>query len=237
VSDPVEVAVNVYSGVMASIAEINLTEAGRTLYHGGDTFLFQATRTGETLGLDPDVPYRWTILQHHNDHAHPVVSDYAADAVSLEIPRESHGVDSDIWYEVILTMTTDQGQLLRIVRSLQPEVTALTVDFWPGIGSLPLTVNQKPLVPGAPTPLIVGHTYDLSAPATLVYADGVGEFEYWLVSGSWPQTAAPVILTERSATVVALSGPQTYTAHYRYVRPTNRLYLPYMPGVPENIFP
>lgn len=232
-SEPVELVVNVYSGAMARIAEENLVESGRTLYHGGDNFRFWATRTGGLSGLDPNQPYRWTILQHHNDHAHPVMTAYAAEEVRLEIPVESHGLDSDIWYEVILEMITDQGQVLRSVRALQPEVTYLTVGFWPGGGDVPATVNQKPLIPGEAIPLIVGHTYDLAAPPTLIYQESVGEFEYWLVSPSWPHAAAPVILTERAATVVALSGPQTYTAYYRYLRPVNRLYVPYLPGAAQ----
>jgi glucose/arabinose dehydrogenase len=230
VAEPVALTVNVYSGEMARIAEENQREPGRMLYHGGDSFRFWAMRDSGLAGLRPDQPYRWTILQHHNDHTHAVLNGYVAEEVTFMIPLESHGVDADIWFEVILTMETDSGQTLRVTRELRPEVTELAVDFWPAWGHTPATVNGKPLTRGEVLPLIVGHTYDLAAPATLMHAAGVGEFDYWLVTTSWPQAAAPVIITERAATVIALSGPQTYTAYYRYLRPPNRLWLPFLPG-------
>src|SRR5690606_18715 len=98
-----------YSGARATIIQENLTQPGRTLYQGGDRFRFRAVRAGGTTGLVQDEPYAWTILLHHNDHAHILLAEYISSEVELEIPIESHAIGVPLWYEVRLTMRTESG--------------------------------------------------------------------------------------------------------------------------------
>src|SRR5690606_21339806 len=81
--------IQVYSGTRATIVQENLTESGRLLYQGGDTFRFSAARPEGLAGLDPVNPYAWTILLHHNDHAHVLLAEYLDNETTLEIPLES----------------------------------------------------------------------------------------------------------------------------------------------------
>ena len=216
---------------MAKIVAANRTTPGRTLYHGGDSWRFTAQRTGGTTGLDAAQPYLWTVLQHHNDHIHPVVADYAAAALDFDIGAESHALDPTIWYEVILTMRAATGQRLEFVKALRPEVAQLLLAYSPGAGNRLITVNQRPQPLGEPLDVIVGQTYRLVAPALLLYGETVGEFDHWSVTSGSPSAA--LTLPDREIVITAAANSQTYTAHYRDLRRADRVLLPLVPSVTE----
>ncbi|HXF62424.1 MAG TPA: PQQ-dependent sugar dehydrogenase [Caldilineaceae bacterium] len=225
-SETLALAITVYSGEFPAIAQENLVEPGRSLYQGGDRIRFRAQRQAGSADLDATLPYFWDVELHHNQHVHPVLSQVAGDEVLLEIPVESHGEDANLWYRIYLTMQTASGQQVRIHQDLHPQVVAVQAATWPG--AAPVYVNQVQRASGEPFQAVVGQRYLLEAPATLLYAEGVGEFAYWVVAEGWPLQAAeaPVILSERQATVTIGPAPKSYVAFYRYLGPAHRTWLP-----------
>ena len=175
-ADPVHLPIAVFSGELPRIEQTNLTEAGRTLYHGGDQFRFEAIRSAGVTGLDATTPYLWTVHQHHNDHTHIVLADEAATAITLTLPIEGHAQESDIWYEAELTMIGDKGQRLSFSSELRPELSEVSVDGWPGRPQGPIRLDGVALSYEQSMTVIVGQSYSLVAPPTLLHDGQVGEF-------------------------------------------------------------
>lgn len=219
--------VQVYSGARAAIVQENLTEAGRVLYRGGDTLRFRAERSGGNEGLDPTTPYAWTILLHHNEHAHVQVAEYANSEVLLDIPMESHALGAPLWYEVRLAMRTANGQVIRNTLEVRPQTTTIQAQSWPGPARILL--DRQLQNPDDLTVVIVGQEHILEAPERIVYHGKVGKFRNWVVTASWPAAniaGETEIITERVYELVAPVEAQSYVAFYEYVGPATQSFLP-----------
>lgn len=231
--------VTVYSGALPSIVFDNQQGPGQSRFRGGDEIVFRVERSGGTTGLDPDEPYTWDLDLHHNDHTHPVVSAFVSDSLMLTVPLESHALDTNIWYEARLTMKTADGITVRAAEEVYPDLVNIQLTSWPG--PIGVKINQLRQPPNAVIPVIIGQTYELEAPESIVYDYGVGVFDYWLVTDSWgvppafAGSTAPAfpadaeILSSRVATVTPGSASKSYVAFYRYVEPATRQYLPLLP--------
>ncbi len=223
--------ITVYDGAMPVIVQHNPAQPERMTYQGGDTIRFTVQRTGDRQDLDPDTPYRWHIDLHHNDHTHPVVTDYAADDVMLEIPLESHDLDSLLWYRVHLTMLTADGIRVRVSHDLPPHLSTLQVVSWPG--NAPLTVNQLPIRPLTPVEVVVGQYYELGTAPRILHAGRVADFRVWAVLDSWPidpDLLGREVLLSRTPTIVAGAQPKIYAAFYTDVGAAQLLMLPLVFG-------
>lgn len=223
--------IQVYSGELPTIVQENLTEPGRTLYHGGDRIQFRPVRSSGVDDLDPDAPYEWAILLHHNDHAHIMMSGFVSTTAQLNIPTQVHALDMYLWYEVQLTMRTASGQTLFTNYALHPQTTSIQVQSWPG--PTLLTVNQQAKEPETATLAIVGQTYTIEAPQAIIYNGRVGFFKNWVVTPSWPvvNIANEVEnetekVTDRVYTFVAPEDAMTYIAFYEYLSTANDIFLP-----------
>lgn len=233
--------IQVYSGELPTIVQENLTEPGRTLYHGGDQIQFRATRDIGVDDLDADAPYEWSVLLHHNDHAHILMSGFVSDTVLLDIPTETHALDMYLWYEVQLTMRTASGQTLLTNYELRPQTTSIQLQSWPGPTFL--TVNQQAKSPSQTTLAIVGQTYTIEAPQAIVHNGRVGFFKNWVVTPSWPVVNIANLnenwneieneienetekVTDRVYTFRATDEAVTYIAFYEYLTTANIVLLP-----------
>ena len=219
--------IQLYSGTRAQIAQENLTNPLRTLYHGGDQIHFRAMREGDTLGLDPDRPFVWTILLHHNEHIHTVKSELVGSEVVLELPTETHALGAPVWYEIQLAMQTASGQVLRTMHELHPQTIHIQAQSWPG--ETMITLNQQVQDPDEPALAIVGQHYVLEAGEIIVYDQKVGRFTHWLVTDAWPvvsTAAATESITERRYEFAAPTASKSYIAFYEYLRPARLIYLP-----------
>jgi PKD repeat protein len=224
--------IQVYSGEVAGIVQENITEPGRVLYQGGDEIDFKAMRTVGTTGLDPEAPYAWTILLHHNEHAHILLAEYISNTVTLDIPIHTHALGVPLWYEVELAMRTASGQILRTVYELRPQTTTIQLQSWPGQTAIHL--NQQRKFPQELTTVIVGQEYVVEAPESIVYNGQVGRFQHWFVTNSWPgadTVGAEIaetgeIIAERQYTLTATIEPKTYIAYYEYIGTASQNFLP-----------
>jgi glucose/arabinose dehydrogenase len=223
--------IQLYSGAKAQIFQENLADPIRTLYQGGDQIRFRAMREGDTLGLDPDRPFVWTILLHHNEHIHTVKSEAVGSEVVLDLPTETHALGAPVWYEIQLAMQTASGQVLRTMHELHPQTIHIQSQSWPG--KTAITLNQQVQNPDKPTLVIVGQQYVLEAGEIVVHDQKVGRFTHWLVTDAWPvvSTAGETeFVTERRYEFVAPTASKSYIAFYEYLRPARRTYLPAMPN-------
>jgi glucose/arabinose dehydrogenase len=219
--------IQVYSGEIATIVPENLVEPGRILYHGGDSIRFSAARMEGTTGLDPAAPYAWTILLHHNEHAHVLVAQYVSNDVTLDVPTHTHALGAPLWYEVQLSMRTVSGQVLQIIYALQPETTTIQLQSWPG--QTVLRLNQQQKFSTDYTTVIVGQEYTLEAPENLIYNSHIGVFKNWVVADSWPEAniaGGTEIIAERVYTLIASAEPKSYIAFYVYTGIANLNFLP-----------
>jgi PKD repeat protein len=219
--------IEVYSGARPSIVQDNLTEVGRTLYHGGDEIRFRVEREGGTEGLAPVDPYAWTILLHHNEHAHILLAQYRSNEVMLDIPTMTHALGVPLWYEVQLEMRTESGQVIRANYELRPETTTIQVQSWPG--ETAITINQQQKSSDQVTTVIVGQEYTLEAPEMITYNAKTGKFKNWVVTDSWPEAivaGGTETIAERSYTLIASTVPKTYIAFYEYVGAASENFLP-----------
>jgi glucose/arabinose dehydrogenase len=224
ISAPASLPITVYSGEMPVIALANLTEPGRSLFHGGDTWQYTATRS--TLAdLDPEAPFTWSIDLNHNQHAHPILTGNVTLSDTLDIPRDDHGGSVAISYTFRLTMLTADGIRVPASASLLPEVASLTLATDPQpTGAALITVNYA--LCGVPCvfPSIVGTEYTLTAAPHLFYQAGFYLFSQW--DGGAPGDPVLVITTP--------PGGGTFTARYGFASPASVLWLPVIfrsPGI------
>ena len=226
-SEILSVLIQVYSGTRAKIVQENLTQAGRLLYQGGDSIRFRAEREDGTVGLDDAVPYAWTILLHHNEHAHILLAEYANSEVMIDIPTHTHALGVPLWYEVRLVMRTASGQMIRSTVNLLPQTTTIQAQSWPG--PTVILLDQKIQAPADMTVVIVGQEHTLEASDRLIHDGKVGVFKNWVVTPSWPEVRTAdqtVIVTDRVYTLTVAAEANTYVAFYEYVGPATAIYLP-----------
>lgn len=228
-SEAKRVTIQVYSGAMPLIGqEINglgLDEGGRARYRGGDEVRFRVQRIGGTTGLDATTPYRWSIKQHHNQHLHFVITGHVGDEVVLAISDNSHAAEVSIWYEIELTMLTDQGQAVRVTRTLHPDVATVDAQSSPsGAGMIWNGVRQPP---NQPLSAIVGQSFTLEAPLTLYAGRTKNRFVQWQIS---PDSGEAEIVTDRTITVLVGEEAKHYLAMYELVGAVDVCYLPSVPN-------
>lgn len=222
--------IRVYSGAYATIVQENLTQPGRGLYYGGDQMRFHALREGGTSGLDAATPYVWTILLHHHNHAHTLLSEHLGSDVLLELPTTTHALNVPLWYEIQLAMHTASGQVLHSTYELHPQTSTIQTESWPGPAEITLNGSQQEA--GNQVLAIAGQEYVLEAQPTIFYAGKVGQFKNWIVTNGWPQASGiqqSEIVTERRYAFAAGEQPKAFVAYYAYVGPISYIFLPAMP--------
>lgn len=223
--------ITVYNGAMPTIVQETLAEPGRMHYQGGDSIQFKAAREGGLSGLDATTPYRWDIDLHHNEHTHPVVSDYAAPTVTLAIPVPSHDLASSLWYRVHLTMLTDQGIRVRVSHDVMPHLVDIQLASWPAAARV--TLNRMTLPAFTPTPVIVGQSYELYAPARVLVDRRLGAFSTWVIADGWPvqpSSGGIELLDQRNAIIIIGPTPKMYVAFYNDEGPAPLVFVPTLYG-------
>jgi PKD repeat protein len=226
--------IRVYSGAPALIVQENLSGSVRSLYQGGDQLRFYAVREGGTSGLDAITPYVWTILLHHHNHVHTILSEHLGSDVRLDLPTVTHALGVPLWYEIQLAMHTASGQVLQSVYNLFPVTTTIQTESWP----IParITLNESVQASGNSVLAIVGQEYVLNAQSRIFIDGKVGEFQHWIVLDGWPDTSTVQqieIVTERHYAFTATEQPKVYIANYQYMGPILYDFLPYLPNGSE----
>jgi glucose/arabinose dehydrogenase/PKD repeat protein len=223
-SETLTTIVQVYSGAMPMIVAEIVGEEWRQLYRGGDQVRFSIVRSGGNTGLDATTPYLWSIRQHHNQHVHFVLTNYASDHLVFDINDDSHAADVSLWYEVELTMRTAGGQQVRVTYELRPDVVQLNVQSVPD--GAEFLWNGIPQPMHRPIAAIVGQRFTLETPSTLVYPRSVGVFSKWVISST--TGAGEVVVTDPAFEVLVAAEAKTFTAYYDYARPAFVTNLPFV---------
>jgi hypothetical protein len=206
---------------MPTILQEIVGDSARQKYRGGDSVRFSLARTGGKAGLDATTPYRWSVKQHHNQHVHFVITEYVGDDAMLEIPNDGHGAGVSLWYEVELTMLTDQGQTVRASRNLLPDVVVLDIRssptgaemFWNGVAQDSTQPFQA----------VIGQRFVLEAPQILYHGKTKNSFVRWEISGGEDEDETR---TERSLELLVTGEDKQYVAYYEFVGSSLVNYLP-----------
>lgn len=220
-SEPVTEEISVYSGEMAEIQLENLTEPGRTRYHGGDQIAYTAARDAGTTGLDPDTPYSWRIDLHHNQHIHPLVVEEAQESGIFDIPTANHSNSTALWYDFTLTMhaLTESGSPVDVTvqRALLPATSTITLT------TVPVSTTIKADYVNRSVPYtfdsIVGVEHVVEIPPSIVKATGIYEFGHW-------DALTAEKTTQR--TFVADDQDMVLTGTYEYARPAINTFVPFV---------
>jgi glucose/arabinose dehydrogenase/PKD repeat protein len=240
-SESQRTTVRVYSGAMPSIQQEIVGDSLRGHYRGGDTVRYTVTRAGDTAGLDATTPYLWTVKQHHNQHVHFIITEFAGEAVEIAISDDSHAADVTIWYEAELTMLTDEGQQIRVARALAPDVVALDVQSSPPGATM--RWNGVPQLGDQRIAAIVGQRFELEAPSLFYHARMKYGFTHWEISPQIsPQISTEVgesararasepssaheIIKEPAFEVMVSPVAKSYVAHYTNLGPAHVSFLP-----------
>lgn len=216
ISQPASVAVNVYSGELPKI-DLDITGApSRTLFHGGDEVTFTAVRS-TTSDLDATKPWTWRVALHHNEHSHPDITDLSAASGIYDIPADSHGGATTIWYRFTLTMKTNTGQTVTVQRDLMPDYTTFKVGTNPNQPGMVMIEDVAEKTP-ATIKAIVGTEWHLRALDELVMGASVYVFDGWKTPVAAGEADAALLVTVTKAV-------QTYTMNYVVDRPAERAWL------------
>lgn len=214
-SSAVEQTITIYDGEFATI---NLEIVGvpdRTEYDAGDTLQFSAERSNLD-GLDPDVPYTWEVVFHHLNHVHPFIS--AVDSISgtVSLPQDNHDGDYELWYRVVLTMNTDDGQKISISKEIFPRLADITFETTPigGRISLNSVEEQTPITIRS----VVGLENSAVALPDLLSGQSLFAPSYW----EWGNMS----LEGDTLSLVTPVTNQTYRAVYSFDREAPKTFLP-----------
>jgi len=192
-SDPIEIQVG-----EAPTATITDPIDGM-LFRAGDIISFGGTASGGT-GSFTDNDYSWTVRFGHNDHYHPVLDDYTGMSGSFEIPTEGHGYADDTRYEILLTVTDDNGLTGTDAVAVFPDKVNLSFDTSPS--GIPITIDDIAQTPPFTNEALIDFQQTVSAPASHC----INGTEYTF--SNWSHAAT------REHTLTVPSGDASYLATY-----------------------
>lgn len=81
--------------------------ASGSLYRPGETIIAKGTGTDQEDGTLPTSAYHWRIILHHNTHTH-LLQEFSG-TTSPAFPAPDHGSETDVYTEVLLTVTDSVG--------------------------------------------------------------------------------------------------------------------------------
>lgn len=214
-------SINVYSGELPEINIVHSNLLSRTTFHGGDEFIFWPVRTAGITDLEPTQPYTWDISLHHNQHSHPLVANLNTTSDSIRIPKKNHG-NNNIWYEIGLTMHTENGQKIRVSKELRPQYTELEINVTQNISGTLTIDGQSYTFPNTHT-MIVGMDYTVEMPDLVTKVSEFSKFDGWEDSPTGSQT------NNSSSRVITLPPERSViTASYTELEPAKLFYVPFI---------
>ena len=155
--------------------------------------------------LLPATRLSWTVLLHHNTHAHPFLPPTTGTGITFEAPApEDLDAAASSFLEIVLTATDSGGARSTQRLLIQPRRIQVTLDSEPR--GMTVLVNQKAVT--TPAVLTSWEKYELTIQATT--QAGADQqpwlFERWSDGGASAHTAAP----GADATYTAFFDAATY---------------------------
>lgn len=203
--------ITVYSGALPSIVINNQSNPSTSTYHGGDLYGYNAV-ISTTAGLAAN-PFEWDILLRHGTHAYPKVVGYVGANNFFRIPTNNHQGEHEVWYEWVLSMKTDDGQVIRLSDTIFPDTMQMTIQTNPP--NAPMLINGDLVTTTTTITTVVGIENHLVAlPQTINDTTWLGT--------SWSSNNANEI--GNNVQIQALVGDPVWTADY--IPAASALYLP-----------
>lgn len=176
-------------------------------YNAGQTINFTGTGTDPEDGTRPPSAFTWRMIFHHDNHIHPFLGPLTGvNSGSFVIPDLGEQA-TDVWYEIILTVTDSQGASSTVSSRINPNVVTLTLDSVPSGASLNLdggTVTA-PFVFDS----VVGFRRDIGVPLPqMIGSSNYSTFGNWSDGGATShQIVSPGSATRFTALLIADNAP------------------------------
>ena len=160
------------------------------------TITLTGSATDAQDGTIPPSGLSWTVLRHHDQHAHPWFGPTTGNNLTFQAPApEDLLATTNSFLEVILTATDSGGASTTITRNVMPRTVALTFATNPE--GRTITVNGTPFV----------------GPSTIT------SWEAWVITVSAPRQAPWKFVSwsdggRRTHTITTPAAPTTYTATF-----------------------
>ncbi len=167
----------------------------------GQPVTLSGSATDAEDGTLPASSLSWTVILHHNTHAHPFLPATAGNNVTFVAPApEDLAATATTYLEIRLTATDAQGGASTIAQRFDAQRVSLTFATDPA--GLTIGVNETVAATPRTVTSWVGYVVRVYAPSQ-VDANGQGwMFTAWSDGGAATQT------------VVSPSAPRTYTARF-----------------------
>ncbi|MFY1621488.1 PQQ-dependent sugar dehydrogenase [Micromonospora sp. WMMD736] len=170
-------------GSTAPVVEIT-SPVHESNYNAGDTITFTGTATDADEEL-PDSAYEWTVVFHHADHVHPVVSGVTGKSGSITVPRDPHN-GADTWYAITLTVTDSSGLRTTERVEVYPNLVTLTVNA--NDPDAQFTIDGQPRTGSYTEQAVVGVERVLGAPSPQTVNGQQLVFNNWSDGGTQNHT-------------------------------------------------
>jgi glucose/arabinose dehydrogenase len=164
---------------------INTPVAG-AMYRAGETISFSGTATDPEDGTLPASAFSWSVVFHHNDHAHdgpPIASGVQNGSFYVPTTGET---SANVFYRLHLTVTDSQGLTNSTFVDIKPHTTYLTLKTNPP--GLMLNFDDQPFSTPYTAKRVEGVNMIIGAPSADQLLNGeTFHFESWAHGGSASQ--------------------------------------------------
>ena len=167
-----------------------LTPQDGTKYNAGSSISFTASATDAEDGTLPASAYAWELIFHHHTHTHPgpnVEAGPTGDGRSGSMTIADEGeTDTDVYYEISLTVTDSDGATRTVSRNVTPNVSTVSIQSTPTSADdgLVVTVDGQPFHTPYSTPSVVGMKRVIGAVTPQVMGSDSYEFTEWSDGGA-----------------------------------------------------
>lgn len=176
------------------------TPADGTTFRAGVTIPYAGSATDDDGALTP-ANFSWTIVFHHEDHVHPVAGPITGTVSGLlDIPVTGHDFSGQTSYEVLLTVTDEDGIQDTTSVHLFPEKVDVNLNSQPG--GLSLNFDFLTL----PTPFVRDTVIDFHHTLEAPWVQTLNGLDYAFLS--WSDGG------DAKHEIVVPEGGASYSANY-----------------------
>jgi glucose/arabinose dehydrogenase len=171
VSDPIYIQVGSQPNVVISAPTDGST------YQAGDTIFYSATGTDSNGIQLPDGNFTTEVIFHHGGHIHPFLSPFVSREGTFTIPNSSHESETNVWYEIKITGSDDNGLSSTQSINIYPEIVNVTLDTIPS--GIDIKLNGSPISTPHNNDEVVGMRHEITAPPIAENGGVVYQFDGW----------------------------------------------------------
>ncbi len=148
-----------------------------------DTINFSGSATDPEEGSLPASAFSWVVIFHHDTHTHPFVPPIeGVKSGSFSAPNNGH-TESNIWYEIRLTVTDSTGNAVSVSRDVYPRTVKLNLET--NIPGMSLKLDSQPQTMPSSVNSVINVIRTLEAPQTQVLNGSTYDFIGWSDGQPW----------------------------------------------------